>query len=83
MTTTMDDILETTDPVRIATGFVLTEGPTWHPSGFYYFADIRTGDLYTIRPGEQARWLRSTEGATARPSTCKDGWFNANPRAGV
>lgn len=62
MTTTMDDILETTDPVRIATGFVLTEGPTWHPSGFYYFADIRTGDLYTIRPGEQARWLRSTEG---------------------
>jgi gluconolactonase len=58
----LDSILEDNEPVRLATGFVLTEGPTWHPDGFYYFSDIRTGKLYSIRPGEDAKMVRETLG---------------------
>src|SRR6516164_9432576 len=39
--TTLDDILEPGPAERLATGFVFTEGPSWHPDGFYYFVDIR------------------------------------------
>ena len=30
-------ILEPAPPERLATGFGFTEGPLWHPDGFYYF----------------------------------------------
>ena len=33
-------ILATTTAERLATGFAFTEGPTWHPEGFYYFVDL-------------------------------------------
>jgi hypothetical protein len=31
----LPDILETTEAARQATGFVFTEGPLWHPDGFF------------------------------------------------
>ena len=36
----LPEILETSDPVREATGFVFTEGPVWHPDDIWYFNDI-------------------------------------------
>ena len=42
----LDTVLETTDAERPATGFVFTEGPLWHPDGFYYFADVRSSVFY-------------------------------------
>jgi len=47
----LDDILETTEAERLATGFGFTEGPSWHPDGLYYFVDIRKSLLYQLRPG--------------------------------
>jgi len=44
-------ILETTTPERLATGFGFTEGPSWHPDGFYYFVDIRASTLHRVTPG--------------------------------
>src|SRR5260370_27113100 len=32
----LPDVLETTEAERLATGFVFTEGPTWHPEGYWY-----------------------------------------------
>ena len=46
---TLDDILEPGPPERLATGFVFTEGPSWHPDGFYYFVDIRRSLLFRLR----------------------------------
>lgn len=48
-------ILETVEPERLASGFVFTEGPLWHPDGFFYFVDIRSepSRLYRIRPGSR------------------------------
>ena len=37
----LPDVLETTDAERLATGFLFTEGPLWHPDGYWYFVDLR------------------------------------------
>jgi gluconolactonase len=58
----LDDILETTEAGRLATGFVFTEGPSWHPDGFYYFVDIRKNLLYRLRPGGTPEIVRRETG---------------------
>jgi gluconolactonase len=59
---TLDDILEPGPPERLATGFVFTEGPSWHPDGFYYFVDIRRSLLFRLRPGQTPEVVRSETG---------------------
>jgi gluconolactonase len=44
-------ILDATPAQRLATGFVFTEGPLWHPDGFFYFVDVRASMLYRLTPG--------------------------------
>lgn len=58
----LPDILESTEAERHATGYVFTEGPLWHPDGFYYFNDIHPGALYRVTLGESPELLRKTEG---------------------
>jgi gluconolactonase len=58
----LPDILETAEPERLATGFIFTEGPTWHPDGFWYFVDIRQNKLMRLVPGEAPVLVRSTVG---------------------
>ncbi len=55
-------ILETTDAERLATGFVFTEGPLWHPEGFYYFVDVRSSVLYRLMPGRAPEVVREKTG---------------------
>jgi gluconolactonase len=56
------DVLETTEAEKLAGGFVFTEGPLWHPDGYYYFVDIRTNSLYRLTPGKQAELVAKTQG---------------------
>ena len=58
----LPDILESTQAERLATGFVFTEGPLWHPEGYYYFVDIRTNSLYRLTPGRAAELVTKTSG---------------------
>ncbi len=58
----LPDILETTEAERLATGFVFTEGPLWHPDGYYYFVDIRKNKLYRLTPGRPVEVVRETAG---------------------
>jgi gluconolactonase len=51
-------ILEQGEAERLATAFVFTEGPLWHPDVFYYFVDVRASKFYRIRPGQAAELLR-------------------------
>jgi gluconolactonase len=62
MTDDLARLLETTDATRLATGFGFTEGPLWHPDGFYYFVDIRQSTLHRIAPGQAAQLVRSNTG---------------------
>lgn len=55
----LDAVLETTTADRPATGFVFTEGPLWHPDGFYYFADVRASMFYRLRLGQAAETVRT------------------------
>src|SRR5260370_8705617 len=58
----LDTVLETTTAERPATGFVFTEGPLWHPDGFYYFADVRGSVFYRLRLGQAPETVRAGTG---------------------
>ena len=58
----LSSILETTQAERLATGFVFTEGPLWHPDGFYYFVDIRQNRLHRLTPGKPVELVRDQTG---------------------
>jgi gluconolactonase len=55
-------ILDTREAERLATGFVFTEGPLWHPDGYYYFVDVRASKLYRVTPGRPPETLREQTG---------------------
>ncbi len=58
----LERLLEPGEPQRLATGFVFTEGPLWHPDGFYYFVDVRASKLFRITPGKAPELLREQTG---------------------
>jgi gluconolactonase len=58
----LPEILETTDAERLATGFIFTEGPLWHPDGWWYFVDLRRNHLHRMKPGQKPELVRETEG---------------------
>jgi gluconolactonase len=60
---TLSDVLEDTAPLqKVASGFVFTEGPLWHPDGFYYFVDVRASGLFKVVPGHSPEKVRETQG---------------------
>ena len=58
----LTDLLETTTLQQVASGFVFTEGPLWHPDDFWWFVDIRTNSLYRMVLGQKPELVRRTEG---------------------
>jgi len=62
MAEALSSILETTQAERLATSFVFTEGPLWHPDGFYYFVDVRSSVLYRMTPGRAPEIVREKTG---------------------
>jgi gluconolactonase len=62
MADALSPILETREAERLATGFVFTEGPLWHPGGFYYFVDVRSSVLYRLTPGRPHEVVRDKTG---------------------
>jgi gluconolactonase len=62
MADALELILETRAAERLATGFVFTEGPLWHPGGFYYFVDVRASVLYRLEPGRAPEIVRDGTG---------------------
>ena len=62
MSDDLSAILETTTAERLATGFGFTEGPLWHPDGYYYFVDIRQSVLFRLTPGKAAEIVRTDTG---------------------
>src|SRR5436853_3523048 len=55
-------ILEQSEAERLSSGFVFTEGPLWHPDGFYYFVDVRKRVLYRMMPGRTPEIVRTETG---------------------
>jgi len=58
----ISDVVEPGAARQLATGFVLTEGPTWHPDGYLIFADLRTDKLYRLEADGTLNVVRLTQG---------------------
>jgi len=39
-----------------------TEGPLWHPDGYWYFVDLRRNQLLRLTPGKEPELVRTTIG---------------------
>src|SRR4029453_19667526 len=66
-------ILDATPAQRLATGFVFTEGPLWHPDGFFYFVDVRASVLYRLTPGGAPEVVREKTGGGNGPTFALQG----------
>jgi gluconolactonase len=62
MTEILAAILDTREAERLATGFVFTEGPLWHPDGYFFFVDVRASMLYRVTPGRPPEVVREKTG---------------------
>ena len=62
MADSLSTVLASKEAERLATGFGFTEGPLWHPDGFYYFVDVRSSVLYRIVPGKAPEVVRERTG---------------------
>ncbi len=62
MTETLAANLDTREAERLATGFVFTEGPLWHPDDYFFFVDVRASMLYRVTPGRPPEVLREKTG---------------------
>ena len=67
----LPEVLETTEAERLATGFIFTEGPTWHPDGYWYFVDLRQNKLFRLIRGNHQSSSGSRSGGTVRRSICR------------
>jgi gluconolactonase len=54
--------LAATEPERLATGFIFTVGPLWHPDGYRHFVDLRRNHLFRLTPGKAPELVRTTIG---------------------
>ena len=55
-------IVESPEAERLATGFVFTEGPLWHPDGHWLFVDYRASRIHRLTPGSEPEIVREDSG---------------------
>ena len=62
MADTLSHIVESSEAERLATGFVFTEGPLWHPDGYLLFVDIRRSQICKLVLGGEPEVIRENSG---------------------
>jgi gluconolactonase len=62
MPDTLSNILESTEPTRLATGWGRTEGPLWHAEGYVTFVDLEGSRLLRWDPDGQVTVVREHTG---------------------
>ena len=64
MVAQLANVVESSQAKRLATGFVFTEGPLWHPDGHWLFVDVRANLIYRLVPGGQPEIIREQSGSS-------------------
>ena len=62
MADNLSNIVESSEAEQLATGFVFTEGPLWHPDGYLLFVDIRRAHIFKMVPGQAPELIRDNSG---------------------
>ncbi|MCH8827529.1 MAG: SMP-30/gluconolactonase/LRE family protein [Chloroflexi bacterium] len=62
MATTLSDIVESSEPTKVASGFVFTEGPLWHSDGTLTFVDIRRSQIIRLGTDGKTEIIRESSG---------------------
>src|SRR5712691_985966 len=62
MAATLSDIVASSQAERLATDFVFTEGPLWHPDGYLLFVDIRRSQIVQLVLGSAPEIIREHSG---------------------
>jgi gluconolactonase len=62
----LEQVVESNQPEQLGTGFVFTEGPVWHPEGYWLFVDLfrEPAIICRLRPGGQVETIREPSGMT-------------------
>ena len=55
-------IVESSEAERLATGYLLAEGPLWHPDSYLIFADVRRNHIFRLIPGGEPELIRENSG---------------------
>ncbi len=58
----LDQVVESTGPERLVTGFEFTEGPLWHRDGFWLFGDLPNNLIHRLTSGGQPESFREDSG---------------------
>src|SRR5262245_14233630 len=81
----LPEVLETIEPERLATGFIFTEGPLWHPDGCW--SSTGPGSAAAAATGSSAapcrvvlRPRKSQPARLSSPGRCSEP-FSRSPRA--
>ena len=66
MADNVESIIESPEPQLLGSGFVFTEGPLWHPDGYWLFVDLfrSVPAIYRLTPGGQPETFREPSGGT-------------------
>lgn len=62
MADNLSNIVESSEAEQLATGFIFTEGPLWHPDGYLLFVDIRRAHIFKLVPGQAPELIRENSG---------------------
>ena len=62
MAANLSQIVESPAAERLATGFIFTEGPVWHPDGYLLFVDLRRELIHKLVPGSEPEVFRENSG---------------------
>lgn len=62
MSDDLDRILGISEPQQLASGFEFTEGPLWHPDGYWLFVDLRRNLIHRLRLNGQVDIYRDNTG---------------------
>ncbi len=60
--TDISDIVESSEPIKIADSLQFTEGPVWHHEGYLLFSDIPANKIYKWSPDGKLEVYRSPSG---------------------
>lgn len=70
---TLDELVPPQTPVRVATGFVFTEGPVWNRDGSWLFVDVYNNRIHRLGPDGAVSTVRDESHASNGMTLDTDG----------